>query len=45
MKLPNHGVTLHILQDNSISTPQDLKDAAARYEVFLSFFQQRGGVE
>ena len=44
--LPNHGVTLHILQDNSISTPQDLKDAAARYEELLALFQlesQRGG--
>ncbi len=44
--LPNHGVTLHILQDNSISTPQDLKDAAARYEELLTLFQlesQRGG--
>ena len=44
--LPNHGVTLHILQDNSISTPQDLKDAAARYEELLPLFQlesQRGG--
>ena len=37
--LPNHGVTLHILQDNSISTPQDLKDAAARYEELLTLFQ------
>ena len=44
--LPNQGVTLHILQDNSISTPQDLKDAAARYEELLALFQlesQRGG--
>lgn len=44
--LPNHGVTLHILQENSISTPQDLKDAAARYEELLALFQlesQRGG--
>jgi len=44
--LPNHGVTLHILQDNSISTPQDLKDVAARYEELLTLFQlesQRGG--
>ena len=44
--LPSHGVTLHILQDNSISTPQDLKDAAARYEELLALFQlesQRGG--
>ena len=44
--LPSHGVTLHILQDNSISTPQDLKDAAARYEKLLALFQlesQRGG--
>ncbi len=44
--LPNHGVTLHILQDNSISTPQNLKDAAARYEELLTLFQlesQRGG--
>ena len=44
--LPNHGVTLHILQENTISTPQDLKDAAARYEELLALFQlesQRGG--
>ena len=44
--LPNHDVTLHILQDNSISTPQDLKDTAARYEELLALFQlesQRGG--
>ena len=37
--LPNHGVTLHILQDNSISTPQDLKKVAAQYEELLALFQ------
>ena len=44
--LPNHSVTLHTLQDNTISTPQDLKDTAARYEELLALFQlesQRGG--
>ena len=44
--LPNHSVTLHTLQDNTISTPQDLKDTAARYEKLLALFQlesQRGG--
>ena len=44
--LPRCSVTLHVLQDNTISTPQDLKDAAARYEELLTLFQlesQRGG--
>ena len=44
--LPHCGVTLHVLQDNTISTPQDLKDTAAWYEELLALFQlesQKGG--
>ena len=44
--LPRCGVTLHVLQDNTISTPQDLKDTAAWYEELLALFQlesQKGG--
>lgn len=37
--LPRCGVTLHVLQDNTISTPQELKDTAARYEELLTLFQ------
>ena len=33
------GVTLHVLQDNTIFTPQDLKDTAAWYEELLALFQ------
>lgn len=44
--LPRCGVTLHVLQDNTISTPQDLKETAAWYEELLALFQlesQKGG--
>ena len=41
--LPRCGVTLHILQDNTISTPQNLKDTANWYEELLTLLQQRGG--
>ena len=37
--LPRCGVTLHVLQDNTISTPQELKDTAAQYEELLTLFQ------
>ena len=43
--LPRCGVTLHVLQDNTISTPQDLKDTAAWYEGVLALLQQKGGRE
>lgn len=37
--LPRCSVTLHVLQDNSISTPLNLKETAARYEGLLDLFQ------
>ena len=44
--VPRFGVTLHILQEKAVVTPQDARAKADRYNGLLAFFQQerqRGG--